>query len=93
MRIIAAFETLDHYSSNALLQPYVAERAFDILTSAVISAHRPVDDVATTRFGGVRTMSASAREILLGAERKNPASHSVDPDPADVGHLERARTP
>jgi hypothetical protein len=43
MRIIAAFETLDHYSSNALLQPYVAERAFDILTSAVISAHRPVD--------------------------------------------------
>ncbi len=54
MRIIAAFETLDHYSSNALLQPYVAERAFDILTSAVVSAHRPVDR---------RTRTASDSEV------------------------------
>jgi len=29
MRIIAGLETLDHYASNALLQPYVAERAFE----------------------------------------------------------------
>ena len=54
MRIIAAFETLDHYSSNALLQPYVAERACDILTSAVVSAHRPVDR---------RTRTASDSEV------------------------------
>ena len=72
MRIIAALETLDHYSSNALLQPYVAERAFDILTSGVVSAHRPADDFAATRPDlGVFGLYLHRRgEILLGAERK-----------------------